>query len=383
MVDRLVGQGRRIARGSPTRSRRRCGPPKASSKSCATPAGKRTDVLGALRLPRVRALAPRTRAAAVLVQLAVRRVPGMSRRRNRARCRRPSWCSAIRRSRFSRAWCCRGASRAATCARSCCRPWPARSSSTSTAPWGDLPAAARKVLLSRRTRKEAQVTPPMAGAGAKSRATGKASSPTCRAAIASRAATRCASDLEGYMVEQPCPVVRRQAPAPESLSVMVAGRSIGDVVDMPVDDAVDVLPADSGRARKAGRGRSRHRRADSQGSHRAAGLPARRRAGIPHPRSLGRHAVGRRGAAHPPRHADRIAPGGRALHSRRAEHRSAPARQRAAARYAARPARSRQHGDRRRARRGHHSRRRSRRSTSGRAPAGLAARWWSRAPSRK
>ena len=42
------------------------------------------------------------------------------------------------------------------------------------------------------------------------------------------------------------------------------------------------------------------------------------------------HALRRRGAAHPPGDADRLRPDGRAVHPGRAEHRPAPARQRAA-----------------------------------------------------
>ena len=44
--------------------------------------------------------------------------------------------------------------------------------------------------------------------------------------------------LEEYMVEQPCPTVRRQAARPESLAVLVNGRSIGDVVELSVADAL-------------------------------------------------------------------------------------------------------------------------------------------------
>ena len=48
------------------------------------------------------------------------------------------------------------------------------------------------------------------------------------------------------------------------------------------------------------------------------------------------HAVRRRGPAHPPRHADRLEPGRRALHPRRADHRPAPEGQRQADRHAVR-----------------------------------------------
>ena len=65
-----------------------------------------------------------------------------------------------------------------------------------------------------------------------------------------------------------------------------------------------------------------------------------------------RHALGRRGAAHPARGAARLEPARRLLRPRRADDRPAPARQRHAARRARGAARARQHGARRRARRG-------------------------------
>ncbi len=45
--------------------------------------------------------------------------------------------------------------------------------------------------------------------------------------------------LEQYMVEQPCPTCRGRRLKPESLSVLVAGRSIGDIVALPVREALD------------------------------------------------------------------------------------------------------------------------------------------------
>ncbi len=44
--------------------------------------------------------------------------------------------------------------------------------------------------------------------------------------------------LEQYMVEQPCPACGGKRLRPESLSVLVGGKSIGDVVDLPVADAL-------------------------------------------------------------------------------------------------------------------------------------------------
>jgi excinuclease ABC subunit A len=45
--------------------------------------------------------------------------------------------------------------------------------------------------------------------------------------------------LEQYMVEQPCPTCGGRRLKPESLSVLVAGRSIGDIVALPVREALD------------------------------------------------------------------------------------------------------------------------------------------------
>ena len=64
-------------------------------------------------------------------------------------------------------------------------------------------------------------------------------------------------------------------------------------------------------------------------------VPQRRRPQLPEPRPQRRHAVGRRGAAHPARHADRLGPDRRDVRARRAAHRPAPARQRAPDRHAA------------------------------------------------
>ena len=44
--------------------------------------------------------------------------------------------------------------------------------------------------------------------------------------------------LEEYMVEQPCPACRGKRLRPESLSVLVHGKSIGDVVELSVADAL-------------------------------------------------------------------------------------------------------------------------------------------------
>ena len=45
--------------------------------------------------------------------------------------------------------------------------------------------------------------------------------------------------LEQYMVEQPCPTCGGRRLKPESLSVLVAGKSIGDIVSLPVRETLD------------------------------------------------------------------------------------------------------------------------------------------------
>ncbi len=50
--------------------------------------------------------------------------------------------------------------------------------------------------------------------------------------------------LEEFMIEQPCNTCGGKRLKPESLSVLVHGRSIGDVVDLPVERAVEFFERD-------------------------------------------------------------------------------------------------------------------------------------------
>ncbi len=81
-------------------------------------------------------------------------------------------------------------------------------------------------------------------------------------------------------------------------------------------------------------------------------VPRRCRARLPVAGPRRADAVGRRGAAHPPREPDRVGAGRRHVHPRRTVDRAAPARQPATAGHAHPAPRPRQHGPRRRARRG-------------------------------
>ena len=180
--------------------------------------------------------------------------------------------------------------------------------------------------------------------------------------------------IEEYMTLRPCPECKGARLRPESLAVKVGGLGIHEFTRMSARRAIEWVEElelnDTERqiARLILREiDERLRFLDNVGR------------GLPVARARGGHAVGRRGAAHPAGHPDRLVAGGRALHPRRALDRPAPARQRAPDRHAPAPARPRQHGDRGRARRGHDARRRPPgRPRPGRGRARRAS-WWRRA----
>ena len=158
--------------------------------------------------------------------------------------------------------------------------------------------------------------------------------------------------IEEYMSVVPCPDCGGARLRPESLAVKVGGLGIHEVT-RDVGAARDRVV----RGARADRHRAPDRAADPARDRRAAALPRQRRRRLPVARARGRDALGRRGAADPARHADRVEPRRRALHPRRAVDRAPPARQHAPDPHARAAARPRQHGHRRRARRGHHARR--------------------------
>ena len=156
-----------------------------------------------------------------------------------------------------------------------------------------------------------------------------------------------------YLREVPCAVCNGDRLKPEVLAVLVHGHSIADASRLSLGDAQEYFAQ-----LELHRPRGEDRRAGAARDPRAAGLPAAGRPQLPQPVAIGRIALGRRGAAHPARDADRIGTHRRALRARRALDRPASARQPAAHRDAAHPARPRQHAHRRRARRGDDPRRR-------------------------
>ena len=309
--------------------------------------GPGAHLLREVRVPRARRLAGRARAAHVLVQLAARRLPGLHRPRRDAR----------------------GRSRAG------------RARSGAVDPRGRARALERGRLELLR-----------AGARGDRRSLGGAARPALGRALArasgpvperhrQRARVR---DLQEplraqALVHDRLRGRRREPAAPLPRDAVAAAE--GAHRDVHVDAAVLGLRRGAAAARGArGDGRRpQHRlhlapcgargarvlpraRADRHGAPDrrardprdpgAPDVPRRRGRRLPLARPRGAHALGRRGAAHPARDADRREPRGRALHPRRAVDRPAPARQRAADRDARAPARHRQHGDRRRARRG-------------------------------
>ena len=155
-----------------------------------------------------------------------------------------------------------------------------------------------------------------------------------------------------YLREVPCLACNGDRLKPEVLAVLVHGHSIADASHLSLGDAQEYFAQLA-----AHRPRGEDRRAGAARDPGAPRLPPPGRAQLPQPVAVGRLALGRRGAAHPPRDADRLGPHRRALRARRAVDRPPPARQPAPHRDAAHAARPRQHAHRRRARRGDDPRR--------------------------
>ena len=187
-------------------------------------------------------------------------------------------------------------------------------------------------------------------------------------------------ELERYMAERPCPACNGARLKPEVLGVTVGERSIVDVARMPIREAQDwfaVLARDPGEDPTAPLTEREFLIA------RQIFKEIRERLGFLVDVGLDYLTLERSantlsgGEAQRIRLATQIGSSsdGRALHPRRAEHRTPPARQRAADPHPGATARHRQHLDRRRARRGDDARRRlDRRHRSGRRSAWRAYR---------
>ena len=162
-----------------------------------------------------------------------------------------------------------------------------------------------------------------------------------RAALSGVGQRRGAHGARGIHDRAAVPDLRRQAPQggkPRRAGERPRHRRCGRAARRARGGVLPADPAARAPRRRRGGQRPRRRRGrrdrgpDPEGSGRPAELPPRRGAGLPDARSGGDLALRRRDPAHPARDPDRLAARGRALHPRRAEHRPAPAGQRAPAR---------------------------------------------------
>ena len=117
--------------------------------------------------------------------------------------------------------------------------------------------------------------------------------------------------LRQYQTAQDCPTCHGAKLQSEALQVRIAGRTIADASDLPIERLVPWLETLAiSRLRAADRGE--HSRRGAQ----PLALPARRRARLPDAESRDAHALGRRGAAHRARELARLEARGHALRAR-------------------------------------------------------------------
>ena len=118
------------------------------------------------------------------------------------------------------------------------------------APWKKLPAAVQKILLHGAAGKKlTYVADGGKGREVEGEWEGILTNVQRRWKESSSDAVR--HDLEGYMIEMPCPVCHGKRLKAESLSVLIAKRGIGDIVELSVDDAVTFfqqIPVGRGKA---------------------------------------------------------------------------------------------------------------------------------------
>jgi excinuclease ABC subunit A len=105
-------------------------------------------------------------------------------------------------------------------------------------PWKDLPVAARKVLLDGAEGKKLTYQYDSERWHGTYEAGWKGVLQHVEKRYRETASDSVREQLEEYMVEQPCPTCGGKRLRPESLSVFVAGKSIGDVVALPVREAL-------------------------------------------------------------------------------------------------------------------------------------------------
>jgi excinuclease ABC subunit A len=169
-------------------------------------------------------------------------------------------------------------------------------------PWGELPEKARQVLLDGAPDRPLRFA--TGGAAYESAWEGILRNVERRYRETTSDAVR--AQLEEYMTEIPCDACGGRRLRRESLSVLVHGRSLGDVVDVPVSEALAFFRSIPLRGTPGG--------TIDAGGDRAAGVPGGRGARLPDPGAGRAVALGRRSPAHPAGHPDRQPPGGRVVH---------------------------------------------------------------------
>ena len=130
------------------------------------------------------------------------------------------------------------------------------------APWGEHSAAAQQALLHGAPGRSSS-RPTARAAAASTRASGRACSRTSSGATGSRPATRCGTELEEFMIEQPCQTCGGKRLKPESLAVLVHGhehRRRGGPAGRAGPRVLREHPA----ARAAGRAGNGRRRLDAE-----------------------------------------------------------------------------------------------------------------------
>ena len=263
-LDRDGAQGgRRRGRGRAARRQRRRPGPQLFSR--------------ALRLPGLRPLASRARAAPVLLQLALRRLPRLRRARHAARSQRradPRRSEHLDpRGRDPPL----GRAVAATCARSCCRRSPRRFKFDLDTPVGEPPGGGAQGASSTARPGKTFKFAPRAGRGT-DRVRGRVGrrAQERRAALPrDRRATRSASSSRSSWSSSPAAACGGRRLKPESLAVLVRGQEHRRGGGPVGGRRARLLRRRSrcGRRRRGG-ARPRDRRPDPQGSARPAPLPA-------------------------------------------------------------------------------------------------------------
>ncbi len=152
-------------------------------------------------------------------------------------------------------------------------------------------------------------------------------------------------ELAKFLASQPCPECNGTRLRREARYVFVAGKPIYEVSAMPLKRALQFFQETRPRGRQAG-----NRREDRARNRQSPAVPGQRRPRLPHARPLRGHAFRRRSAAHQAGLADRLRSHRRDVRAGRTVDRTAPARQRPAARDPQGTARPGQLGHRGRAR---------------------------------